>query len=76
MTALRGRTHLRQDVLVEMRLHRGHFHTKNALALGGQRRQHVALQPTQHQRLELLVQLLDLDFVVRIGEVKLVRQED
>ena len=59
-----------------MRLQRRHLHPQDPLALRRQARQHVALQPTQHQRLELLVQLLDLDFVVRIGEVKLVRQED
>ena len=59
-----------------MRLHRTHFHTKNALALGGQRGQDVALQTAQHEGLQLRLQLLDLHFMIRVGEIELVSQDD
>ena len=68
--------HLRQDILVEMCLHRRHFHTKDTLALRRQGRQDIALQPTQHQRFKLLVKLFDLDFMIYIVEVELVRELD
>ena len=69
-------THLRQDVLVKVRLHRTHLHAEDALALRRQRREHVALEPAQHEGLKLLVQLLDLRFVIHVAEIELVRQLD
>ena len=69
-------TDLRENVLVEVRLQRGHLDTKNTLALGREIIEHVALEPAEHQILELLVQLLDLRLVVRVREVELVRERD
>ena len=68
------KTDLRQDVLVQVRLQGTHLHPQDALALGRQRRQNVLLEPTQHERLELLMQLLDLLLVVSIVQVELVRE--
>ena len=59
-----------------MRLQRRHLHPQYPLALRRQARQHVALQPPQHEALELLVQGLDLLLVVRIAEVELVGELD
>ena len=69
-------TYLRENVLVEVRLHSTHLNSQDPLALGWQRRQYIALKAAQHQGLELLVQLLDLHFMIRIGEIELVRQLD
>ena len=69
-------TYLREDVLVKVRLHRTHLHAQDALALRRQRREHVALEPAQHEGLKLLVQLLDLHLVIRVREVELVRELD
>ena len=69
-------TYLREDVLVKVRLHRRHLNAEDALALRGQRGQHVALETPQHEGLELLVQLLDLHFMIRVVEIELVRQLD
>jgi len=57
-----------------MSLHGTHFNTKNALALCRERCQHIFLQSTQHQRLQLAMKLLNLDFVIHIGEIKLICQ--
>ena len=59
-----------------MSLEGGHFHTEDALALRGERGQHVALETPQHEGLELLVQLLDLHFMICVGQVELVGQLD
>ena len=70
------KTHLRQDILVEVRLQLTHLDTQNPLALGWQGRQNVTLQATQHQRFELLMQFLDLFLVIGIRQVELVCQLD
>ena len=75
-TATAPHTHLGQDILIKMRLERAHLHPQDPLALRRQRRQHVPLEPPQHQRLELLVQFLDLLLVVCVAQVELVRQLD
>ncbi len=69
-------TNLRKNVLVEVRLHSTHLDAQDPLALGGQRRQDIALEAAQHEGLELLVQLLDLHFMIRIREIELVGQLD
>ena len=71
-----GRSYLRQDVLVERCLHGGHLNSQDALALRGKGLENVALNPAQHERLELLVQRLDLRLMFGIVQVKLVRQSD
>ena len=47
-----------------------------SLALRRQGREHVALEASQDEGLELLVQLLDLHFMIRVVEIELVRQLD
>ena len=69
-------THLRKDVPVKVSLYHTHIHAQDTLALRQQRRELVALEPAQHGRLELLVQLLDLHFMIRVVEIELVRQLD
>ena len=69
-------TYLRQDVLVVVRLERAHFDPKNLLLLRWQRLDDIALQPTQHESLELRVQILDFLLVVRIGQIEVVRERD
>ena len=59
-----------------MRLQRRHLHPQYPLALRRETRQHVALQPPQHEALELLVERLDLLLVVGIAEVELVGELD
>lgn len=67
------KTHLRQDILVEVRLQRTHLDTQNPLALGRQRSQDVLLEPPEHQVLKLLMQLVNLLLPIGISEVELVR---
>lgn len=69
-------TRLCQNVLVEMRLEGAHLNTEDAFAFGRQLCEDVSLEATQHKRLELRVQLLDLLLVVDIVEVELVREMD
>ena len=77
MTRHRRRTiYLRENVLVEVGLHRTHLDSEDPLALRGERSQDVTLQSAQHERLQLLVQLLDLRFVIHVAEIELVRQLD
>ena len=71
----RTNAHLREDVLV-VRLQRAHLHAQDALALRRQALDDVALEATEHERFELLVQFLDLRLMVRVREVELVRQRD
>ena len=59
-----------------MRLHRTHLDSEDPLALRWQGGQDIALQASKHEGLELLVQLLDLRFMIRVGEIELVRQLD
>ena len=59
-----------------MRLQRTHFHSQNPLTLGRKRGENVLLQPSQHERLELLVELLDLLLMVNIAKIELVGQLD
>jgi hypothetical protein len=68
--------HLCEDIFVEMSLKTAHFHPQYTLALCRQRREHIALQSSQHQRLELLMQLFNFRLVVSIVQVKLVRECD
>lgn len=64
--------HLRKNVLVKMSLQSTHLNTQNPLALRGQLSQDITLQTSEHQRLQLLVKLLNFDFMVDVVEIKLV----
>lgn len=59
-----------------MSLQRAHLHPQNPLALRRQRLDNIPLQPPQHQRLKLLMQLLDLLLMVHIIQIKLIRQRN
>ena len=69
---IRQQTDLCQDVLVKVGLKSTHFHPKDAFALRGQLSEDVLLKSTKHERLELLVQVLDLLLMVCIGEIEFV----
>jgi hypothetical protein len=73
-TLLKGLEVLCQDVFIIVRLHGAHFHTQDPFAFCGKRFEYVSLQSSQHQRLELCVQLLDLGFVIYITEIELAGQ--
>lgn len=73
-TLLKGLEVLCQDVFIIVRLHSTQFHAQNSFALCGKRFEYVALQPSQHQRLELCMQLLDLGFMICVVEIELAGQ--
>jgi hypothetical protein len=56
----------REDVLVPPGLHVGHLDPQDSLALGRQLFDDIALKPTQHDRLELAVQIADLGLVLLV----------
>lgn len=62
--------YLGQDILVKVGLHGTHFYMQDLLALHRQRRKDFLLQLPEHQRLELLMELLDLHLMVGITSVK------
>jgi hypothetical protein len=59
-----------------MRLHRGHFHTQDLLRLARQLLDNVLLQPPQHERAKLLVQVFDLRLLIRVVQVEIVGKLD
>lgn len=60
---------------VPMRLQRRHFHSQDLFRLGRQFLDHILLQSPQHQRPELVVQILDLGLVCII-QVEIVCELD
>lgn len=60
------RTHSCQNVLVPPRLHVGHLDAEDALALGRELLDDVALEAAEHDRLELAVQVANLGFVLLV----------
>lgn len=64
----------RQDILVELGLQSGHLDAQDALALRWKRSQHVPLEPPQHQRFKLLMELLDLLLVMDVVQIELISQ--
>jgi hypothetical protein len=57
-----------------MGLESTHFDSKDAFTLRGQFSEHITLETSQHPRLQLFMELLDLCFVVDVVQVELVRQ--
>lgn len=68
-------THPREDVLVPPELHARHLDTQDALALGRQTLDDISLEPTEHDVLELIVQLADLGLLVLIGQVEVLLEK-
>jgi hypothetical protein len=62
--------------LVVMRLHSRHLDSKDLFRLGRHLLDDILLQSSQHECAELLVEVLDLGFLIDIGEIKVVRQLD
>jgi len=59
-----------------MSLHRGHLDSEDPLRLRRQRLDHISLQPSQHDVLELGVKLLDLLLLIGVVEVEVVDELD
>jgi hypothetical protein len=62
--------------LVVMRLHSRHLDSKDLFRLGRHLLDDILLQSSQHECAELLVEVLNLGFLIDIGEIKVVRQLD
>jgi hypothetical protein len=71
-------SHARQATLtlVVVRLHGRHFHAQDLFALGGEFLDDILLQPPQHERGELLMEVLDLGLLIGIVEIEIVGEVD
>jgi hypothetical protein len=70
------RTDLCEDVFVKVSLEGTHFYSKDTLTLRRKRCEHVAFQPSQHERFQLRVKLFNLILMISVTQIEFVRQSD